>query len=378
MSAIGIDGARHRRAALLGRVERPGMLHAAFVRSPHPHARVMSVDASALPAGCVALTPEDVADLGLYGCQARDQRVLADVARHAGDVVAAVAAPTRASRPAPRRGWCRSTTRSCPRSSTPSRPSRPAPCCCIPHAADVGRRGGLDRRAPAARHERLPPLPARERRRRARASPRPTSIVEEAFRTPSAAHVPMEPHAALAEWEDGRLTVWAGTQTPFNTRADLAGLFGLDDERRPDRRAADGRLVRGQDVRAHRGARRRARAQGAAAGEGRARPHGGVRHAQPPPGDDARPDRRQARRHARGQGGRLLGRHRRLRRLRAGRRDEARLRRRRPVPDPARARRLARDLHEPAAQRRLPRLRRDAVGVGVRARRWTCSPSAWA
>ena len=37
----------------------------------------------------------------------------------------------------------------------------------------------------------------------------------------------MEPHAALAEWEDGRLTLWSGTQTPFNTRADLAGLFGM-------------------------------------------------------------------------------------------------------------------------------------------------------
>jgi CO/xanthine dehydrogenase Mo-binding subunit len=56
-------------------------------------------------------------------------------------------------------------------------------------------------------------------------------VVEEAFRTPSAAHVPMEPHAALAEWDDGRLTLWAGTQTPFNTRADLAGLFELDPER---------------------------------------------------------------------------------------------------------------------------------------------------
>ena len=50
------------------------------------------VDASALPDGCVALVPEDVADLGLYGCQVRDQRVLADVARFAGDVVAALAA----------------------------------------------------------------------------------------------------------------------------------------------------------------------------------------------------------------------------------------------------------------------------------------------
>ena len=53
--------------------------------------------------------------------------------------------------------------------------------------------------------------------------------VSEAFRTPSAAHVPMEPHAAVAEWEDGRLTLWSGTQTPFNMRADLAGLFGLAD-----------------------------------------------------------------------------------------------------------------------------------------------------
>ena len=41
----------------------------------------------------------------------------------------------------------------------------------------------------------------------------------------------MEPHAALAEWEDGRLTLWSGTQTPFNTRADLAGLFGIPEER---------------------------------------------------------------------------------------------------------------------------------------------------
>ena len=38
----------------------------------------------------------------------------------------------------------------------------------------------------------------------------------------------MEPHACTAEWTDGRLTVWTGTQTPFNVRAELAGVFGLD------------------------------------------------------------------------------------------------------------------------------------------------------
>jgi CO/xanthine dehydrogenase Mo-binding subunit len=56
-------------------------------------------------------------------------------------------------------------------------------------------------------------------------------VVEETYRTAGAAHAPMEPHAALAEWEDGRLTIHAGTQTPFNTRADLAGLFGIDEDR---------------------------------------------------------------------------------------------------------------------------------------------------
>jgi CO/xanthine dehydrogenase Mo-binding subunit len=55
-------------------------------------------------------------------------------------------------------------------------------------------------------------------------------VVEEVFRTPSAAHAPMEPHATLAEWEDGRLTLWTATQTPFNVRADLAGCLGMAEE----------------------------------------------------------------------------------------------------------------------------------------------------
>ena len=104
MSAVGVDPRVTGAQAYSVDVERPGMLHAAFVRSPHPHARVTGVDASALPEDCVALAPEDVADLGRYGCQARDQRVLADVARHVGDVVAAVAAPTARRRAGRRRG----------------------------------------------------------------------------------------------------------------------------------------------------------------------------------------------------------------------------------------------------------------------------------
>src|SRR5439155_4643462 len=45
------------------------------------------------------------------------------------------------------------------------------------------------------------------------------------------AHVPLETRVATAEWEDdGRLTVWTGTQRPFGVRADLAEALGLGEE----------------------------------------------------------------------------------------------------------------------------------------------------
>jgi isoquinoline 1-oxidoreductase len=45
------------------------------------------------------------------------------------------------------------------------------------------------------------------------------------------AHAPLEPRAAVAQWKDGRLTVWAGTQRPFGIREELVAAFGL----KPDR-----------------------------------------------------------------------------------------------------------------------------------------------
>jgi isoquinoline 1-oxidoreductase len=45
------------------------------------------------------------------------------------------------------------------------------------------------------------------------------------------AHVPLEPRAAVAEWQDGRLTVWTGTQRPFGVRGDLARALGVPQER---------------------------------------------------------------------------------------------------------------------------------------------------
>ena len=41
------------------------------------------------------------------------------------------------------------------------------------------------------------------------------------------AHAPLEPRAALAQWADGKLTVWTGTQRPFANRDELAAVFHL-------------------------------------------------------------------------------------------------------------------------------------------------------
>lgn len=44
------------------------------------------------------------------------------------------------------------------------------------------------------------------------------------------AHVPLEPRAALAQWQGGKLTVWTGTQRPFGVQQELADAFNLPKE----------------------------------------------------------------------------------------------------------------------------------------------------
>jgi isoquinoline 1-oxidoreductase len=51
------------------------------------------------------------------------------------------------------------------------------------------------------------------------------------YRIPYIAHVPLEPRAAVAEWTEGKLTVWCGTQRPFGVRAELAEAFRLSEDR---------------------------------------------------------------------------------------------------------------------------------------------------
>ncbi|HEY4912851.1 MAG TPA: xanthine dehydrogenase subunit D [Candidatus Dormibacteraeota bacterium] len=73
-----------------------GMLWGATVRSPHPYARILAIDAveaRAMPGVVAVLTHEDVPGEKQYGLEIQDQPVLAfDVVRYWGEAVALVAA----------------------------------------------------------------------------------------------------------------------------------------------------------------------------------------------------------------------------------------------------------------------------------------------
>ena len=55
-------------------------------------------------------------------------------------------------------------------------------------------------------------------------------IIRSTFRTGYLAHAPIETHTAVAEWKDGRLTAWVGTQGPFQARSRIANRLGLEEK----------------------------------------------------------------------------------------------------------------------------------------------------
>ena len=218
----------------------PGMLHGAIVRSPVPHARITAIDAEfarEIPGVVAVVTGQDLrerrelAPAPIYGPQIKDQPVVAlDRVRYVGDVVALVAAETRRAAEEAAAlvdvGY-----EELPAVFDPLAALAPD----APLIHDL--RPGEGREGTALYFDIRPRFGTNccnlFRLRHgdvARGFAEADVIVEETFRTPAVQHVPMEPHVALAAWEDGRLTVYTGTQTPFNTRATLAELFALPPE----------------------------------------------------------------------------------------------------------------------------------------------------
>lgn len=58
-----------------------------------------------------------------------------------------------------------------------------------------------------------------------------TTIVEETYLNSYVSHAPVEPHSATAAMDNGRITVWAGTQTPFPVKQEVAQALRLPPEK---------------------------------------------------------------------------------------------------------------------------------------------------
>lgn len=56
-------------------------------------------------------------------------------------------------------------------------------------------------------------------------------IFDEEYHDGYKAHAPMEPHSATAIFENGEITMWASSQTPFGTRREVSELLGLPVEK---------------------------------------------------------------------------------------------------------------------------------------------------
>ncbi|MBL8383529.1 MAG: xanthine dehydrogenase family protein [Burkholderiales bacterium] len=211
----------------------PGMLHAAFVRSPHAHARIIAVDtaaARAMPGVHAVLTGADLLDAGVRplphaavlrradGTPMRApprHALAAGWVRHAGEAVAIVVAAS---------------------AQTAADAAEAVAVEWEPHDAVVEARAALADGAPRVNRE----APDNLLGVFAHGDP---GAVDAAFA--AAAHVArvevvnnrlvanaLEPRAALADWQDGRLTLRVGCQMPHLARAQLAdAVFGIAPER---------------------------------------------------------------------------------------------------------------------------------------------------
>jgi isoquinoline 1-oxidoreductase len=57
------------------------------------------------------------------------------------------------------------------------------------------------------------------------------TIIDQSYFNSYVAHAPMETHTAAARFQDGKMTVWASTQSPFGVKSQVASSLGLPADR---------------------------------------------------------------------------------------------------------------------------------------------------
>jgi len=218
-----------------------GLLHAKLLRSPHAHAKIVSIDTSAakaLPGVRAVLTAKDIPHLKKKA-PTRAHAVLAiDRAVFMGQPVAAVAADELAIAEEAL-DLIKVDYQVLPASIDPLKAMQPG----APPVADAGTEAdtseALAHSAVAIAKSEAPAKAVNisQQARLQRGDPakgfaESDHVLEKTYRVPMVHQGYLEAHAVLAEWDrNGLLTLWASTQGSFNTRSEVADVLGIPENR---------------------------------------------------------------------------------------------------------------------------------------------------
>ena len=195
-------------AKFVGDITIPGMVYGKILRSSYPHARIRSIDASraeALPGVVAVLTAADIADLNpIYN----GRPVIAmNKVRYVGEPVAAVAAE--------------------------DLPTAEEALALIhvdyeelPTVTNI--EAAIKPSAPLVHEEKAGNIGTHEKVTRGDADDgfaQSDVVAEDNFTFPMVYHYAMEPHSAIAHYDDSEITVWSSAQHPFQVRGDIAKVF---------------------------------------------------------------------------------------------------------------------------------------------------------
>jgi 4-hydroxybenzoyl-CoA reductase subunit alpha len=193
----------------------PRMLYAKLFRSPHPHARIVSIDtskAAALPGVKAVLTGPDLPiPFGILPVSQDEHTLALDKVRFVGDPIAAVAAlseeiATEASN-------LIDVTYEPLRAVTDAEDAVAHP---EPRVHDYGDGGNLHKLINLEFGDVEEGFAAAD------------LVREDLLFFEGNTHLPMEQHAAVADWSpDGKLTLWSATQTPHYVHRALAKVLEL-------------------------------------------------------------------------------------------------------------------------------------------------------
>ncbi|MDZ7911961.1 MAG: xanthine dehydrogenase family protein molybdopterin-binding subunit [Rhodococcus sp. (in: high G+C Gram-positive bacteria)] len=211
-------------------IVRPGMLHAKVLRSPHAHARIVSVDASAalaLQGVTAVLTQDEIEGLECYGTMVKDQPVVATGAvKYVGDVVAAVAAVDERTALAAL-DLIRVEYDALPAVFTIDEAlAESAPLIHPDEPFGVIPKYGQGASA-SLRSEPNVSYEFRYSTGSADVWDECDHIFEDTFRFSRMNHMHLEPFVTIAEASADKIEVWTATQSPFNLRKELSRVFGV-------------------------------------------------------------------------------------------------------------------------------------------------------